>query len=104
MPIMEPMPPRPAGRTTLTLLIACLIGAIVAPAAVYLFGSAVMGPYEGDGGLGGFASSVFSAAAQGKTGALALLLAPAGLILTWWLIFFLLRRASTDRPDDSDNS
>jgi len=86
--------PRPKSRTALTLLIVCLTGALLAPVAVYVFGTTVMGPYEGEGGLGGLAGSVFSAAAELKVGALALLLAPAGLVLTWWLIFHMLRRRS----------
>ena len=95
---------RPAPRTALTLLILCVAGVLLAPVAVYLFGSTVMGPYEGDGGFMRFAGSVFSAAAGGRPGALALLLTPAGLVLTWWLIFRLLRRRPANVEPTENNS
>ena len=101
---MDRNTPRPARRTALTLLALCLVGALLTPVAVYLFGSTVMGPYEGDGGFGSFAGSVFSAAAGGKPGALALLLTPTGLVLTWWLIIRLLRRAPADTETPENNS
>lgn len=94
---------RPGRRTALTLLILCLAGALLAPVAVYLFGSTVMGPYEGDGGIGSFTAGVFAAAADGKPGALALLLSPAALVLTWWLIFLLLGRARPENETEIDN-
>jgi len=95
--------PRPGYRTAMLLLIACLAGALLAPVTVYLFGSTVMGPYEGAGGLGGFTASVFSAAADGKPGALALLLTPAGLALTWYLVARLLRLRGDEPEGDADN-
>ncbi len=71
-------------RSTVILLGLCLLAALLAPVAVYLFGSAVMGPYEGTGGLGGFVGQVYSQAFAGKTSALALMLSPALALLTWW--------------------
>ena len=100
---MDRNPSRPARRTALTLAILCLAGALLAPVAVYLFGSTVMGPYEGDGGLAGFSASVFAAAVEGKAGALALVLTPAGLLLTWWLVFQLLRRTRSGPKEQADN-
>ena len=99
---MEPNTSPRARGTALTLLLLCLAGALLAPVAVYLFGSSLMGPYEGDGGLAGFMTGVFSAAVECHYGALALLLTPAGLVLTWWLIFQLLKPKRLDPEIDTD--
>ena len=76
-----------AGRSLLLFAALSLLGVLLAPLVVYWFGSTVMGPYEGDSGLTGFLGSVYSAAWAARPGALALILSPAGLLLTWWLIF-----------------
>jgi len=63
-----------------------VLGAVIAPVTVYLFGSLLIAPYAGEGGLAGFLSSVYGDAARGEAAAWALLLSPAALILTWWLV------------------
>ncbi len=60
------------------------MAALLAPVVVYLFGSALMGPYEGPGGLGGFVGHVYGQALAGKTSAIALMLSPTLALLTWW--------------------
>ena len=75
--------PRSALSSSLYILV---LGAVIAPVAVYLFGSLLIAPYAGEGGVAGFLSDVYGDAARGEAAAWALLLSPATLILTWWLV------------------
>jgi hypothetical protein len=92
-----------AGRSLLLLFVLSLLGVLLAPLVVYWFGSTVMAPYEGDSGLSGFLASVYSAALAARPGALALILSPAGLLLTWWLIFKLLSVSRNTLESDDNN-
>lgn len=63
-------------------LLACLISV---PVLVYLFGSIVVGPYEGEGGLIGMMGSIYVDAITLQPSALVLLVSPLLLILVWKL-------------------
>ena len=80
-----------------------VLGAIIAPVAVYLFGVLLIAPYEGDGALLGFLGDVYGDAAAGEAAAWGLLLSPAALILTWWVVIWLWRRGRPT-PDKVDKS
>lgn len=71
----------------------CLAGVVIAPLAAYAFGAVVMGPYEGDGGLGGFLAAVYGDALRGRWSALGLVLSPAAAVLCWWAVIAWLRSA-----------
>lgn len=68
-----------------------IAGAIAAPALVYAVGS-LLGPYEGPNGFLGFLSDVYGDAFTGNPAALGLLLSPAALLLSGWLIVLAWRR------------
>lgn len=92
-----------AGRSLLLFAVLSLLGVLLAPLVVYWFGSTVMGPYEGDSGLSGFLASIYSAAWAARPGALALILSPAGLLLTWWLVVKLLLSSRSTVESDGNN-
>lgn len=73
----------------------CLIGV---PVVIYIFGSLIVGPYQGDGGLLGMMAAMYVDALTGHPAALILLFAPAILVGIWIGVFFarnrLLRRAN----------
>lgn len=77
--------PQRFGPITTAALIT-ILGAVIAPVAVYLFGILIIAPYEGEGRLLGFLGSVYGDALAGEASAWALLLSPAALILTWWAV------------------
>lgn len=83
--------PRPLRRLIITLTVIIAGGAVLAPVAVYVFGTTLLAPYEGDGGAFGFVGSVYRDALQGEAAAWGLLLSPTAFILTWWAVFRLLR-------------
>lgn len=87
--------PRPLRRLIITLLTIIAGGAVLAPVAVYVFGTTLLAPYEGDGGVLGFLGSVYGDAWQGKAAAWGLLLSPTAFLLTWWAVFRLLRAGRT---------
>ena len=84
--------------TSLAILI---LGALIAPVAVYLFGANLIAPYEGEGGLPGFLGSVYGAALDGSPAAWGLLLSPAAFVLTWWGVFRVLR-ATRRQPEPGE--
>jgi len=92
----NPIKRRSALTSSLYILV---LGAVIAPVAVYLFGSLLIAPYAGEGGLVGFLSSVYGDAARGEAAAWALLLSPASLILTWWLVVQARRSMRQQRSD-----
>lgn len=58
----------------------CLFGV---PVIIYIFGSLIVGPYQGDGGLAGMMWSIYADALTLHLSALILLTAPALLIGIW---------------------
>jgi hypothetical protein len=90
----------PKRRSVLTSSLYILVlGAVIAPVAVYLFGSLLIAPYAGEGGLAGFLTNVYGDAARGEAAAWGLLLSPATLILTWWLVVRARRSMGRQRAD-----
>ena len=81
-------------RRNLWIFMLCLAGVVIAPLAAYVFGAALMGAYEGEGGLPGFLGAVYGDAIQGGSAALGLVLSPTLFVLTWWAIAAWLRRSS----------
>jgi hypothetical protein len=74
-----------------TTVIVIVLGAVLAPVAVYVFGVNLIAPYAGDGGALGFLGSVYGDALQGSAVAWGLLLSPAAFVLTWWAVIRLVR-------------
>lgn len=91
----KPESPRPLRRLLYTIVIVVVVGAVLAPVAVYVFGVNLIAPYAGEDGALGFLGSVYSDAWQGKAAAWGLLLSPAAFVLTWWAVFRLLRAGKT---------
>ena len=90
---------KPRARSAILLSGLALAGALLVPLAVYLFGSTLMGPYEGDGGLVGFLATVYADLLRGRPGALALVLSPTVFFALWWLIFRLVRRRRAEATE-----
>lgn len=67
------------------LLLALLAGALLLPAAAYVAGGALIGPYEGKRGLATYLGTLYHAAGQGRLPALLVLLGPAASMLVWRL-------------------
>ena len=93
--------PRRGRGLVYTIALIVGLGAIVAPAAVYLFGVTLIAPYEGEGGALGFLGTVYGDALAGSSAAWALLLSPAAFVFVWWAAFRLLRatRSQPGAPD-----
>lgn len=68
-------------------LIFALLCVIAAPAAIFLLGSALIGPYEGASGMIGLMQHIYSDALAGEPAAWLVLLAPCLLILIWSISF-----------------
>jgi hypothetical protein len=81
-------------RRNLWIFLLCLAGVVIAPLAAYGFGSALMGAYEGEGGLPGFLGAIYSDAFRGGSAALGLVLSPTLFVLTWWAVAAWLGRNS----------
>ena len=63
-----------------------LAGGLVIPIAGYMAGKRLIGAYEGRLGLTDYLSSIYDAAGRGELLAWWLLLAPALIAITWYLI------------------
>jgi len=70
----------------LTLAGVALAGGFLLPAAGYLTGRMVIGPYEGKLGLRDYLGNIYAAAGQGELLAWWLLLAPALVMAVWYLV------------------
>ena len=68
------------------LVAVCLLGV---PVVIYVFGSLIVGPYQGDGGLLGMMGAMYADALTGHPAALILLFAPALLLAIWIGAFYL---------------
>lgn len=90
-PDADPAPPKPRGRRLLTFGGLALGGAVALPIAVFLFGERFMEDYAGDG-LGGFLGTLLAELAGGDPAAWLLVVTPALLLATWWLVAQVLRR------------
>jgi len=64
-------------------IIFTLASLILVPALVYLGGSLVVGPYEGEFGLLGMMGNIYGDAAKFRPGALLVLLGPVILVGIW---------------------
>ena len=80
------------------LVLALLFGFLILPTGTYMAGQRWVEPYEGSRGLGTFIASIYGAAMQGKVLALAVLLAPALVVLVWYLHGWLWRRIGAAEP------
>ena len=69
-------------------LLGCLI---IVPVLIYIGGSLLVGPYEGDGGLIGMMGKIYVDALTLQLSAWVLLLSPLLLVLIWRLCFRLQR-------------
>jgi hypothetical protein len=67
----------------------CLIGV---PVIIYIFGSLIVGPYMGEGGLLGMLGTIYLEALTGHLSALILLFSPAILITIWIGVIHLCRK------------
>jgi len=72
-----------------TLLV---IGAVLIPVIAYLVGGAIVGPYEGNGGLAGYLGTIYQSTWHGERAALMLILAPLLVVAAWMTALWLLRR------------
>ena len=63
-----------------SIIFLCLIGV---PLVIYLVGGLIVGPYEGENGLPGMMTSIYSDALSGHLSALILLFSPLLLIAIW---------------------
>lgn len=79
------------------LLLALLAGALLLPAAAYVAGGALIGPYEGKRGLASYLGTLYRDAGQGRLPALLVLLGPAAAVLVWRLRKVILGWGSTSR-------
>lgn len=79
-------------RKELTAAVVLLIfGVAVLPALIYLVGVIIIGPYEGDGGIGGLYGSLLRALGEPQAAAWLLILSP-------YAVVQLLRAALLLRP------
>lgn len=78
-------------------LLLTLLSILLVPLLVYLGGTLLAGPYEGERGLAGLVSSVWRDGLSGRITALLLLFGPVLLVIIWRLAF-LLRRLATAQP------
>lgn len=84
-------------KKRLTRVAALLLTAIVfIPAAGYLIGSTIVGPYEGDGGLAGYLGTIYLSAMRGERAALTLILSPLLIVVIWQISLLLFRRGQAD--------
>jgi|GEM_PF-1278629 hypothetical protein len=72
-----------------------LTGAFFVPVSAYLVGSYVVGPYEGDGGLMGYLSTIYLSAWHAEQAALMLILSPLLIVMSWKICLWLSRRAQS---------
>jgi hypothetical protein len=72
----------------LFIIFLCLIGV---PLVVYWVGGFIVGPYEGENGLPGLMSSIYSDALSGQLSAWVLLFSPL-LLIAIWVTYNQLRR------------
>lgn len=77
------------------LLILC--ATVFIPVLGYVVGSAVVGPYEGDGGLPGYLGTIYVSALRGERAALTLLFAPGLIVIVWLVGLWLFRRAPAEK-------
>ena len=85
-------------RTAIIAALMLLTGFLILPIAVYVFGQQVVGPYEGDGGLGTFLWSIYSGLANGAFAAWILVLSPALVVGTWYVVVKILQAARSRAP------
>ncbi|MGI9291404.1 MAG: hypothetical protein ACR2QG_09055 [Gammaproteobacteria bacterium] len=74
-----------------TWLYAFLISLIAIPVIIYIGGSIIVGPYEGQSGLIGMMGNIYVDALRLKLSAWVLLLSPLLLVAIWKLCFRLRR-------------
>jgi hypothetical protein len=72
----------------LSIIFLCLIGV---PLIVYWVGGLIVGPYEGENGLPGLMTSIYSDALSGQLSAWILLFSPL-LLIAIWIAYNQLRR------------
>ena len=80
-------------RAAIIASLLLLTGFLILPIAVYVFGQRVVGPYEGDGGLGIFLWSIYTGLARGAFAAWILVLSPALVVGVWYALVKFLRAA-----------
>ena len=73
-------------------LAACVL---LVPPLIYLAGSILVGPYEGESGLSGLVMSIYGDAQSGKLSALFLLLSPMLLVMIWMACAWLRRNINS---------
>ena len=86
-------------RLTQVLLL-LIAGVIVIPVSAYAVGMALVGVYEGNGGVAGYTASILAAAWRGDLAARLIVLSPLGLGLIWTVAVHF-RRASAADPEPS---
>lgn len=88
-------------RLALVALILALAGGVALPVAGYMAGKRLIGPYEGRLGLRDYVDSIYGALGRGEPLAWLVVLAPLLIVLTWWTVIRLGRRAGRRAAQDS---
>ena len=83
-----------------TLVAALLLGLVVMPVGIFMVGQRWVEPYEGARGIGTFFGTVYGDAARGRPLALALLLSPVAIAVTWRVHRRVRRRLGRAGEDD----